>query len=90
MKKPVRPPPNQDLINEAPRDIVELMKRGTGYLHRLADALRIAPKPDGLMPQTEHAKAWLKRAHFLAETDREKARLILVMLQSRDRTFFTP
>lgn len=84
MKKPARAPEDTELIDDAPREVMELRKRGTGYLHTLADALRIAPKPDGLMPQAEHAKAWSKRARFLSETDHEKARQILETLRRRD------
>lgn len=74
-----------ELIDSAPRDVVALRALGARTLNRLGESLRIAAKPDGLTPQKEHPKMWRERARFLAETDHEKARLVLIALQERDR-----
>lgn len=84
MKGPQRPSPNTTLLDEAPRSIPELSALGSARLHRLADELRVAPKPDGLVKQAEHAKMWRDRAKFLAATDHEKARLVLLKLEEYD------
>lgn len=84
MRKPERAKPNTELIDAAPRDTPSLMALGAARLNRLADELRIAPKPDGLSPQKEHAKMWRERASFLAKTDHEKARLVGIALRAYD------
>lgn len=84
MRRPVKVEVNVELLREAPRDTIELMALGAARLNRIADALRIAPKPDGLAPQKNHAKMWRERAAFLAKTDHEKARLVSIALRAYD------
>lgn len=84
MRKPGPPKVDTELIQGAPREIFELMALGVQRLNRLADALRIAPKPDGLSSQKDHPKMWRERASFLAKTDHEKARLISIALRAYD------
>lgn len=84
MRKPTRPKPNTELIDAAPRDVPSLMQLGAARLNRLADELRISPKPDGLVPQKEHPRMWRERASFLSKTDHEKARLVSVALRAYD------